>query len=78
MPKFLLVLEARAPAPQYVPLLDVLERRLGARRVLRTAWVIEAESAEDLHESIRMWMPVQDGVLILPFSEPRVERNLRS
>jgi hypothetical protein len=71
-------MEAQSKAPVYSVLLDVLERRLGARRILRTAWVIEAETAQAVYKSLLYYRPLDDGLLILPFSEDRVERNLRA
>jgi hypothetical protein len=60
-------------------LLDVLERRLGGRRVLRTAWVIEAGSAQAVYDSLVYYCPFDDGLLVLPFTRTaRVERNLRN
>jgi hypothetical protein len=78
MPLFLLVLEAHSRATQYEPLLDVMQRIWSAQRLLRTAWLIEATSPSVIHQSIRMYLPVNDGLLIVPWEEPRVERNLRT
>jgi hypothetical protein len=78
MPEYLLVLEGRNAAHHYVLLVeDVLLRRLGARRLLRSAFVVEAGSAESVYDSIRMYTPCNDGVLVVPFSSQRFERNLR-
>lgn len=78
MPLFLLVLEAKSkPAALYEPFLDVLERRLGAKRILRSAWIVEGASPQGIYDSIRVWFKVDDGLLILPYGEPRVVRNLR-
>jgi len=78
MPQWLVVMEAQSKAPTYAVLLDVLERRLGARRILRTAWVIEAPSAQTVYDSVLYYRPFDDGLLILPFSEDRLTRNLRA
>ncbi len=77
MRQWLIVMEAQSKAPTYTVLLDVLERRLAARRLLRTAWVVEAGSAQAVYDSLVYYRPYNDGLLILPFSEDRVERNLR-
>jgi hypothetical protein len=75
---FLLVLEAKEkPAAVYVPLLDAIERRLSGKRILRTAWVVEGASAQDILTSISFHLPVWDGVLIVPYGDPKVTRNLR-
>jgi hypothetical protein len=39
--------------------------------------VIESDSAQAVYDSVVYYRPVNDGLLILPFGEPRVERNLR-
>jgi hypothetical protein len=78
MPEYLLVLEGRNAAHHYILLVeDVLIRRLGARRLLRSAFVVEAGSASAVYDSIRMYTPSGDGVLVVPFSSERFERNLR-
>jgi hypothetical protein len=78
MPEYLLVLEGRNAAHHYILLVeDVLIRRLGARRLLRSAFVVEAGSAAAVYDSIRMYTPSSDGVLVVPFSAERFERNLR-
>lgn len=77
MSQWLIIMEAHSKAPIYEVLLDVLERRLGARRILRTARVIEASSAQSVSDSLIYYRPFNDGLLILPFGEPRVEKNLR-
>jgi hypothetical protein len=78
MPLFLLVLEAKArPAVLYEPLLDVIERRLVGTRILRSAWVIDAASPQAIHDSIRIYLPVEDGLVIVPYQEPMIARNLR-
>jgi hypothetical protein len=79
MQLFLLVLEAKSkPAVLYEPFLDVLERRLGAKRILRSAWVVEGADPEAIYDAIRIWFKVDDGLVIVPYGEVRVERNLRS
>jgi hypothetical protein len=75
--RYVLVLEAGSPAPQYLPLLDRLER-LGAERVLRTAWIVDASSPSDVYDMLKMWMPCDDRVLVLPYAEQRFARNLRA
>jgi hypothetical protein len=81
MPEYLLVLEGRNAAHHYILLVeDVLLRRLGARRLLRSAFVLEAGSAASVYDSIRTWTPCTDGVLVLPFpadDADRFARNLR-
>jgi|EndMetStandDraft_9_1072997.scaffolds.fasta_scaffold171884_1 hypothetical protein len=78
MPEFLLVLEGRNAPHHYVLLVeDVLLRRLGARRLLRSAFVIEAGSCEDVYDRIRFYTPCDDGVLVVPFTPDHFTRNLR-
>jgi hypothetical protein len=77
MSRFLVVLEARSPGSSYELLLDVLQRRLGAWRILRAAWVVEAATAETVADSLVFYVPCEDGLLILPFAESRFERRLR-
>ena len=79
MPLYLLVLEAKAkPAVLYEPMLDVLERRLDGKRILRSAWLVDAASPTAIHDSIRAYLPVEDGLVIVPYQEPMLARNLRS
>jgi hypothetical protein len=78
MPEFLLILEGRSEAHHYIVLVeDVLLRRLGARRLLRSAFVLEADTPVSVYDRIRMYTPCNDGVLVVPFSSERFERNLR-
>ncbi len=81
MPEYLLVLEGRNAAHHYHLLVeDVLLRRLGARRLLRSAFVLEAGSAASVYEAILHWTPSTDGVLVVPFpasEDERFARNLR-
>jgi hypothetical protein len=74
--RYVLVLQAGSPAPHYTPLIDRLHR-LGAQRILRTAWIVEGASPRDVYDSILMWAPCTDGVLVLAYGEERFERNLR-
>lgn len=75
---FLLVLEAKHQAPQYEPLLDVLERRMGGQRILRSAWIVEAAAPDAILNQLRAYLPVDDGLLIVPYQEPMLTRNLRT
>lgn len=78
MAEFLLILEGRNAAHHYHLLVeDILLRRLGARRLLRSAFVVEAESCEDVYDRIRTWTPCTDGVIVVPYPAQRFERNLR-
>jgi len=78
MPLFLFVLEAKSkPAVLYEPFLDALERRLGAKRILRSAWIVEGASPQGIYDSIRVWFKVDDGLVIVPYQEPMITRNLR-
>jgi len=72
------LLEGRNDAHQYVLLVeDVLLRRLVARRLLRSAFVVQAGSCEDVYDWIREYIPCDDGVVVVPFADQRFERNLR-
>lgn len=78
MPLYLLVIEAKSkPAALYEPFLDALERRLGAKRILRSAWLVEGASPQGIYDAIRVWFKVDDGLVILPYQEPMLARNLR-
>jgi hypothetical protein len=79
MKRFLLVLEGRAAAHHYHLLVgDILGRRLGAQRVLRSAWIVESDTCENVYRSILYYTPCEDGVLVVPLTEDRFARNLRS
>jgi hypothetical protein len=79
MAEFLLVLEGRNAAHHYHVLIgDVLLRRLGARRLLRSAFVVEAGSYEDVYERIQYYTPCNDGVNVVPFPTAHFARNLRA
>jgi hypothetical protein len=79
MGRFLLVLEGRAAAHHYHLLVgDILGRRLGARRVLRSAWIVESDTCENVYRSILYYTPCEDGVLVVPLGDDHFARNLRS
>jgi hypothetical protein len=77
MPRFLVIVEARSRGAVYEVFLDVLERRLGAWRALRSTWIVESPSAETVASSLTFYLPVDDGLLVVPLAEPHLERNLR-
>jgi hypothetical protein len=76
MALFLLVLDPRSTAP-YDPLKDAIERRLQGKRILKTSWVIEEQNPDAILSAIRMHLPVKDGLVIVPWGEPKVTKNLR-
>jgi len=79
MSQFLLLLERRAAAHRYVlPIEDVLMPRLGARRLLGSAFMLEATSCQDVYDRIREYTPSADGVMIVPLTDERFTRNLRT
>jgi hypothetical protein len=39
------------------------------------AWVVEAPDAETVYSGLLFYRPHDDGLVIVPYGEPRVERN---
>ena len=68
----LLVLQATQKAPYYPPLLSAIQRLQG-ERILKTAWLFEGVTAEQVAQAVAIYLPNSDGFVIFEGSE--IERR---
>jgi hypothetical protein len=73
----LLVLEPTVKSrPQYAPLLSALDR-IGARRILKTCWLIDEGTVESVRGSIDVYTPITDGVVLAEVSKVEIRKVSR-
>jgi hypothetical protein len=59
----LLVLQTTQKAPYYPPFKSAIER-LGAIRILKTAWRFDQATKDQVYAAIRVYLPINDGYLV--------------
>jgi hypothetical protein len=64
----LLVLQTTQKAPYYPPLLSAIERLQG-ERILKSAWVFEHATKDQVCQALRVYLPNSDGYVVAEVSE---------
>jgi hypothetical protein len=59
----LLVLHTTQKAPYYPPFKSAIDR-LGAKRILKTAWRFDDVTKDQVAAAVRVYLPISDGYLI--------------
>jgi hypothetical protein len=59
----LLVLQTTQKAPYYPPFKSAIDR-LGAKRILKTAWRFDQATKDQVAAAVRVYLPISDGYLI--------------
>jgi hypothetical protein len=63
----LLVLQTTQKAPYYPPLLSAIERLQG-ERILKSAWVFDHATQEQVAQAVRIYLPNSDGYVVAEVS----------
>jgi hypothetical protein len=64
----LLVLQTTMKAPYYPPFKSAIQR-LGATRILKTAWRFDHATKDQVCQAVRIYLPISDGYLVTEFDE---------
>jgi hypothetical protein len=64
----LLVLQTTQKPPYYPPLLSAIERLQG-ERFLRSAWLFDHATKEQVCQALRVYLPNSDGYVVADVSE---------
>ena len=64
----LLVLHTTQKAPYYPTFKSAIER-LGARRILKTAWRFDQATKDQVCAAVRVYLPISDGYLVADVEE---------
>jgi hypothetical protein len=65
----ILVLQTTQRPPYYPPFKSAIDR-LGATRILKTAWRFDYATKEQVCAAIRVYLPISDGYFVAEMSEP--------
>lgn len=64
----LLVLETTQKAPYYPPFKSAIDR-LGATRILKTAWRFDDVTKDQVAAAVRVYLPISDGYILTEVEE---------
>jgi hypothetical protein len=63
----LLVLQTTQKAPYYPPFKSAIDR-LGAKRILKSAWLFDHATQEQVAQAVRIYLPNSDGYVVAEVS----------